>query len=93
MFLPSFSIAADYLGRVVAVLDGATIEVLRNRTTERIRLSAIDYPDKKQPLGQPAKQATSALSFDQHVTIHGTGKDRYGLTLAAVELMEGKPEL
>jgi len=69
LLLPSFSIASDFSGRVVAVLDGDTIEVLHHRTTERVRLAGIDCPEKKQPFGQHAKQATSALSFGQHVTV------------------------
>lgn len=84
--LPSFSVASDFSGRVVAVLDGDTIEVLHNRTTTRIRLAGIDCPEKKQPFGQRAKQATSALSFGQHVTVHSAGKDRYGRTVGTVEL-------
>lgn len=89
LFLPSFSLAADFSGRVVAVLDGDTIEVLHHRTTERIRLAGIDCPEKKQAFGQRAKQATSALSFGQHVTVLSAGKDRYGRTLGTVGLMDG----
>src|SRR5690348_15019044 len=86
---PSVGFAADFSGRVVAILDGDTIEVLHHRTTERVRLTGIDCPEKKQPFGQRAKQATSALSFGQHVTVLRAGKDRYGRTLGTVELMDG----
>jgi micrococcal nuclease len=40
--------AADFTGPIVAVLDGDTIEVLRNHHAERIRLSGIDCPEKGQ---------------------------------------------
>lgn len=89
LFFPSFSEASDFSGRVVAILDGDTIEVLHNRTTERIRLAGIDCPERKQPFGQRAKQATSAFSFGQHVTVHSAGKDRYGRTVGTVELTDG----
>jgi micrococcal nuclease len=89
LFFPSFSLASDFSGRVVAILDGDTIEVLHNRTTERVRLAGIDCPEKKQAFGQRAKQATSTLSFGQQVTVDRIGKDRYGRTLGAVELMDG----
>jgi micrococcal nuclease len=88
LFLPSFSKASDFSGRVIAILDGDTIEVLRNRTTERVRLVGIDCPEKKQPFGQRAKQATSSLSFGRNVTVHSAGKDRYGRTLGTVELTD-----
>jgi endonuclease YncB( thermonuclease family) len=87
--LPSVSLASDFSGRVVVILDGDTIEVLHHRTTERVRLVGIDCPEKKQPFGQRAKQATSTLSFGQHVTVHRAGKDRYGRTLGTVELTDG----
>ena len=57
---PSFSVASEFSGRVVANLDGDTIEVLHHRTTERIRLAGIICPEKRQALGQRAKQAIQA---------------------------------
>lgn len=89
LFLFSVAPAFSFTGRVVAVLDGDTIEVLHNGKAERIRLTGIDCPEKKQAFGQRAKQATSALSFGQHVTVHSAGKDRYKRTLAVVELPDG----
>ncbi len=85
---PSF--ATEFIGRVIAVKDGDTIEVLHNRTPERIRLTGIDCPDKKQAFGQRAKQATATLSFGQTVTVNSSGKDRYGRTLATVVLPDGR---
>ena len=89
IFLPSFSIASDYSGRVVAVLDGDTIEVLHNKRAERVRLAGIDCPEKRQAFGTRAKQATSTLCFGHQVFVDRLGKDRYGWTLGAVELMDG----
>ena len=109
LFLFSVAPSFSFTGRVVAVLDGDTIEVLplaprglspspgtlpsagrmRSGKAERIGLTGIDCPEKKQAFGQRAKQATSALSFGQHVTVHSAGKDRYKRTLAVVELPDG----
>jgi micrococcal nuclease len=85
----AFPVHAEYYGTVVSILDGDTIEVLHNRKAQRIRLAGIDCPEKKQPFGTRAKQATSSLSFGQSVTVHSAGKDRFGRTLATVELMDG----
>jgi endonuclease YncB( thermonuclease family) len=46
---------ADFLGPVVSVLDGDTIEVLHNTRPERVRLSGIDCPEKGQVFGKKAK--------------------------------------
>ncbi|MDK2743488.1 MAG: thermonuclease family protein [Nitrospira sp. BO4] len=81
---------SEFYGKVIAIIDGDTIEVLHNRRPERIRLTGIDCPEKKQAFGNRAKQATSNLSFGQNVTIQPTGKDRYGRTLATVMLRDGK---
>ncbi len=76
---PAFS----FTGEVVGVLDGDTIEVLHNGKAQRIRLYGIDCPEKSQPFGNNAKQATSAMVF----TVHG--KDKYGRILAEVLLTDG----
>lgn len=80
----------EFHGKVIAVLDGDTIEVLHTGKAQRVRLAGIDCPEKKQAFGQRAKQATSTLSFGQNVTIQNTGKDRYGRTLAIVILRDGR---
>jgi endonuclease YncB( thermonuclease family) len=89
LLLVSPALAADFFGQVVGVLDGDTIDVLHNGRAERIRLSGIDCPEKKQAYGQKAKQATSALVFGKEVTIQTHGKDKYGRTLADVLLPDG----
>ena len=40
------ALATDFTGKVIGVLDGDTIEVLHNQHPKRIRLSAIDCPEK-----------------------------------------------
>jgi endonuclease YncB( thermonuclease family) len=75
---------------VVRVLDGDTIEVMRDRRTERVRLNGIDCPEKGQPFGTGAKQFTSRLAFGQAVTIRSSGHDRYGRTLGDIVLPDGR---
>ncbi len=80
---------ADFSGPVVSVLDGDTLEVLHNQHPERIRLSGIDCPEKKQAFGQRAKQAASALAFGKDVTIQTHGHDKYRRTIGDVILPNG----
>jgi endonuclease YncB( thermonuclease family) len=51
------TLAADFSGSVVSVLDGDTLEVLNGHHTERIRLSGIDCFEQGQAFGNRAKQA------------------------------------
>src|SRR5688572_24491419 len=91
LFLVFSSVAPvfSFTGEVVGVQDGDTIEVLYNGKAQRIRLYGIDCPEKGQPYGNNAKQATSALVFAQYVTLEIHGKDKYGRILADVLLADG----
>ncbi|MBK8277067.1 MAG: thermonuclease family protein [Nitrospira sp.] len=80
---------ANFSGPVVSVLDGDTLEVLHNQHPERIRLSGIDCPEKKQAFGQRAKQAASALAFGKEVTVQTHGHDKYRRTIGEVTLPDG----
>jgi endonuclease YncB( thermonuclease family) len=80
--------SVDY-GRVTAVLDGDTIEVLHNQHPERIRLSGIDCPEKGQAYGQRAKQAASELVYGKEVTLQTHGLDKYMRTIGDVILPDG----
>lgn len=72
--------------RVRHTANGDTIEVLHNQHLERIRLSGIDCPEKRQAYGKKAKQAASALVFGEEVTLQTHGFEKYGRTLANVLL-------
>jgi endonuclease YncB( thermonuclease family) len=57
------SAAEDFSSKVVAVSDGDTITVMRDRTPVKIRLSGIDCPEAGQDFGSRAKSVTSELAF------------------------------
>lgn len=80
------TLAANFSGPAVSVLDGDTIEVLHNNHAERIRLNGIDCPEKGQAYGKRAKQAASELVFGKQVTLQTFGKDKPGRTIADVLL-------
>jgi endonuclease YncB( thermonuclease family) len=80
---------ADSTGPVVSILDGATIEVLRNNRAERTRLNGVEYPEKGQAYGARARQAASELVFGKEVTLQTYGKDKYGHTIADGLLPDG----
>lgn len=64
--------AFELTGKVVSVSDGDTITVLdQEQRSHKVRLSGIDAPEKRQPLGQQSKQALSNVVFGQTVTVEG----------------------
>ena len=52
----------------------------------KVRLHAIDAPEKQQAFGQQAKKHLSDLVYNQTVTLHITDTDRYGRTVADIQL-------
>ena len=75
----------NFLGKVVGVKDGDTIEVLFEGKSETVRLLDIDCPEKKQAFGTRAKQFTSDLCFGKEVKVVSNGKrDRYKRILGTV---------
>jgi micrococcal nuclease len=82
--------AADFTGAVVSVQDGDTLTVLRDGEAVRVRLNAIDCPEKNQPSGVQARQFTANLAFGTTVTVVGEDIDRYGRIVGFVILPDGK---
>ena len=68
---------------VVAVADGDTVTVLdrERRAQSRVRLSAIDTPERGQPWGTRARQALADKVFRRDVRVSPEGEDRYGRVL------------
>lgn len=82
--------AQTLTGKVIAVKDGDTIEMLVNNKPVTIRLHGIDCPEKKQPFGQKARQLTSERCFGKTVKAVKVSKDRYRRIVARVVLPGGE---
>lgn len=78
---------AEFTGKVVAVKDGDTIEVLNDSAAVRVRLAHIDCPESGQPFGKAAKQKTSDLCFGKQARVVQQDKpDRYGRMIGVVHV-------
>lgn len=85
-------LSAALLCLVVGITDGDTLKA-RCPTTDqahpyeqvKIRLSAIDAPEKAQPFGRRSRQNLAELCFQVEAKITPKTKDRYGRTVADVE--------
>ena len=80
--------AQSYAGKVTAVKDGDTIEMLVNGKPVRVRLFGIDCPEKGQPFGEKARQYTAGLCFGKTVTAVQRSRDPYGRIVADVYLAD-----
>lgn len=89
IILIPFFLVPEFKGEVTAIIDGDTIEVLRDGKAVRIRLNGIDSPEKSQPFGMKAKQFMSDLIYEKKVVIKEKEIDRYGRLIADVYLQDG----
>lgn len=73
--------------RVVGIADGDTLTCFTAaKQPIKVRLHAIDAPEKQQAFGQQAKKHLSDLVYNQTVTLNITDTDRYGRSVADIQL-------
>lgn len=84
--LPLTCLGDVIVGKVVGISDGDTLTVLDSGNRQyKIRLSAIDAPEKNQPFGVRSKQALSVLCYGKEAKVRPLKEDRYGRTVADVD--------
>lgn len=69
-------------GVVVGVVDGDTADIRLQSGMIRVRLHAVDAPERDQPHGQAAKKALSSLVYGQSVGVEPIEQDRYDRLVA-----------
>jgi micrococcal nuclease len=84
LLVVAISAFADFTGRVAKVSDGDTLTVLFNKTQVRVRLDAIDAPERGQAFGKRSQQSLAQLCAGKDAQVVERGKDRYGRTIGVV---------
>lgn len=79
----------EFRGKVVGIVDGDTLDVMRDGKAARVRLWGIDTPEKRQAFGARAKQFTADHCFQKEVTVRIKDQDRYKRLVGEVILAEG----
>jgi endonuclease YncB( thermonuclease family) len=75
-----------FTAKVISVVDGDTLKVLKDGSEETVRLFGVDAPEKSQAFGREAKEFTSKLALKKDVTVRFYGKDSRKRILADVIL-------
>jgi len=73
-------------GVVVGVVDGDTADVRLQSGMIRVRLHAIDAPERDQPQGAASKAALSKLVYGKNVDVEPIEQDRYDRLVARLWL-------
>ena len=76
--------------KVIAIADGDTFTVLQGKKPIRVRIDAIDAPEKGMPYYKVSKKYLSTLCFGKMVILKSSKRDQYGRTVARVQLPNGK---
>lgn len=84
LFFPLHAWSAEYSGKVIAIADGDTLNILYQGGSLRVRLAEIDAPERDQPYGSRAKQTLSDLCFGKAARVIQQDRDRYGRVVARV---------
>jgi endonuclease YncB( thermonuclease family) len=71
-------------GRVVAVKDGDSLEVLAGGERIEVRIFGIDTPERGQPWAERSKRALAARVAGREVRVNRVDLDRYGRTVGEV---------
>lgn len=86
--LSALASAAEFSGKVIAVVDGDTLLVIRDGHPAKVRLAGIDAPEKAQPYGTASKESLAAMSMGKQVRVASSAVDDYGRLIAAVYVGE-----
>ena len=85
LFISQLSLADEYTGQVINVVDGDTVTLLTNDNQKlSIRLSGIDAPEMNQNWGLRSKQAMCSCADGLAATVEANKKDKYGRLVGKV---------
>ena len=77
-FAPTAALAETLTGTVVRIADGDTLTILdRDNRQHRIRLAAIDAPERRQAFYDVSKQNLAKLAFGRVASVEWHKHDRY----------------
>lgn len=86
--LSAFASAEEFSGKVVAVMDGDTLLVIRDGHPVKVRLAGIDAPEKAQPFGMASKKSLAEMVKGKQIQATSSAVDDYGRLIAKVYVGE-----
>jgi micrococcal nuclease len=78
--------AEEFDAKVIAVMDGDTVMVLRDGLKIKIRLVNIDAPESKQEFGRESRQALANRVLKKQVRVNSRAVDSYGRMVAELSV-------
>lgn len=79
---------AEFIAKVIAVLDGDTVLIRRNNALVKIRLAGIDAPEKSQLFGETSRRSLSGMVLGKQAKINSQATDQYGRLIAHLSVAD-----
>ena len=80
--------AEEFSAKVIVVIDGDTVLILRGNKQVKVRLAGIDAPEKMQAFGENSKQSLTELVLNKQVRVDSQAMDNYGRMVAQIKVDE-----
>ncbi len=77
---------AEFVAKVIAVLDGDTVLVKRANGLKKIRLVGIDAPEKAQTFGETSRRSLADMVLGKQVKVTSEAVDQYGRMVAHISV-------
>ncbi len=78
--------AEEFKAKVIVVMDGDTVMVLRDGKKIKVRLANIDAPELNQEFGKESRQALADRVLKKQVRVNSQAVDSYGRMIAEIKL-------
>lgn len=78
--------AEQFAGRVIVVIDGDTVLLLRHGHPLKVRLAGIDAPEKSQDYGMASRDALAQMVLHRQTEVETRAIDKYGRTVALLKI-------
>lgn len=86
LFAAGLAQAGEFTAKVLAVMDGDTLLVMRGGKPVKLRLAEVDAPEKAQPYGTASQESLAELVMGKQVRVESRAVDDYGRIVALVHL-------
>ncbi|CAG9931459.1 thermonuclease family protein [Candidatus Nitrotoga arctica] len=80
--------AEEFSAKVIVVIDGDTVLILRGNKQIKVRLAGIDAPEKMQAFGENSTQSLAELVLHKQVRVDSQAMDSYGRMVAQIKVDE-----
>lgn len=84
--ISALACAENFSGKVIAVMDGDTLLVIRGGHPVKARLAEVDAPEKAQPYGAASQKSLAEMVMGKQIEVVSRAVDDYGRLIATVHI-------